>query len=505
MNPAPKRPSLQYVVLETTRRCNLRCVHCAVSEENNLGNYDARDLPIQLFHKLLPMLRDFKPTVQLSGHGETFLHSNFMEMLEEVRRAGCEVTFQTNGTILTARHAERIVRAGVNWIVISIDAASAELFEKIRRRARLDKIVENIRLINETKKRFRKDRPQLGFEFVAMRQNIHELPAVMRMAGELGVANFQVAELAEYNLTRGQSLANDPLMAEWVPKAEVEAQKWGINLTLPPNIPGRQVAGLGSSAPVIDPGNPATYKGLQKTCREPWEKMFVQFSGEVRPCCVIGESYGDLSVQGFEEVWSGRKYQALRAALLTDEPFAVCVRCPFYGWEPIDSLQPTAPFVGAASRVSAAGPPAAGAKNTIPEGVRRTSRQTESVPFFRRAWRRLVRKLAGPPDYTVQLSDEHLIWLLNRLNSPNPQAEVDQIREGIQSLPESCLALLENGEPLSDKAFVERAYASILGREPDEQGFYGHLQALRSEHASRTQVVASFLSSTEFQRLLLRS
>ena len=334
-----REPQLQFLVLETTRRCNLRCIHCAVSEENNLGNYPWEDMPIEVFQKLLPLLRTYKPMVQLSGHGETFLHPNFMEMLEEVARAGCPVSFQTNGTLLNPRNIERIVRAGVHSLVISIDAASPELFDKIRRLARFDKIIENIRLINETKKRLGTDKPQLGFEFSAMRQNIHELPAVVALAGDLGVANLQVTELIELNLTRGQSLVYDPAMTDWAAKAEAEAQKRGINLILPPNIPGRQVAGASNETRLVDPSSPATYKGLRKTCREPWEKIFVYFDGTVRPCCMIPERYGDLSVQSFEDVWSGPKHQALRAALLSDEPFDVCVRCPFYGWEPIESEQ----------------------------------------------------------------------------------------------------------------------------------------------------------------------
>jgi len=222
---AEEVPLLQSFVLETTTRCNLRCVHCASSEENSLGNYDARDLPMELFYKLLPMFQRFRPIVQLSGHGETLHHPNFMEMLEKVIYAGCRVTFQTNGTLLTPQKIEKIMRPGVEGIAISIDDATPELFAKIRRHARLDKILENIRLINETKKRLRTDRPQLTFEFVAMRQNIHELPSAVRMAGELGVANFLVAELIEYNLTRGQSLVNDPLMVEWVSEAEAEARR----------------------------------------------------------------------------------------------------------------------------------------------------------------------------------------------------------------------------------------------------------------------------------------
>src|SRR5579863_2068268 len=112
MNAIQQKPVLKLMVLETTRRCNLRCTHCAVSEENHVGGtpYEAGDFPFELFPKLLPILRESKPVVQMSGHGETFLHPHFMEMLEGVVEAGCTPILQTNATLLTPRIVERVVQ-----------------------------------------------------------------------------------------------------------------------------------------------------------------------------------------------------------------------------------------------------------------------------------------------------------------------------------------------------------------------------------------------------------
>jgi hypothetical protein len=43
-----------------------------------------------------------------------------------------------------------------------------------------------------------------------------------------------------------------------------------------------------------------------------------------------------LTEQSFAEVWNGPRYRALRAALASDAPPETCVRCPVYGWEPIE-------------------------------------------------------------------------------------------------------------------------------------------------------------------------
>ncbi len=305
-----------------------------MSEENNQGNYAWEDLPIEGFRKLLPMLREHKPEVQLSGHGETLLHPHFEEMLEETLAAGCAVRLQTNATILTQRVIDILVNAGAALVVVSIDAATPELFEKIRRRAKLGKILANLERLNETKRLRGRELPRLAIEFVAMRQNIHELVDVIALAGRLGACEFSVTELKEYALTTGQSLAGDPAMANWAERAEAEAGKWGMALHLPP-IPGREVVGV--ERLTIDRSESSSYQGLRKTCREPWERTFVQYDGDVWPCCWISEAYGNLTQKPFEEIWNGERYEALRTALAGDRPPESCVRCPVYGWEPIDS------------------------------------------------------------------------------------------------------------------------------------------------------------------------
>lgn len=322
---------LKFVIVETTRRCNLRCTHCAVSEENNLGSYVWEDLPIDGFRQLLPMLREHKPEVQLSGHGETLLHPHFEEMLEATLDAGCSVRLQTNGTILTQRVIDILVGAGAALVVVSLDAASPELFENIRRRAKLHKIIANLERLVETKRQRGSELPRLAIEFVAMRQNVGELSDVIALAGRLGAVEFSVTELKEYPLTAGQSLAGDPKMRDVAEVARAEAAKWGMSLHLPP-IPGSEVVGV--ERLTIDRSTPQSYQGLRKTCREPWERAFVQFNGDVWPCCWISEAYGNLTQQSFEQVWDGPKYRALREALESDDPPATCVNCPVYGWEP---------------------------------------------------------------------------------------------------------------------------------------------------------------------------
>ncbi|MGE0784340.1 MAG: radical SAM protein [Sandaracinaceae bacterium] len=327
-----ERYALRFVIVETTRRCNLRCIHCAVSEENNEGGYVYEDLPFEGFAHLLPMLREHKPEVQLSGHGETTLHPRFERMLEETLAAGCTVRLQTNGTNLSQRVIDMLVRHGAALVVVSLDAAEAELFERIRRRSNFRKIVGNLERLAEEKKKRGVDRPRLAIEFVAMRQNVDQLADVMALAHRLGASEFAITELKEYPLTKGQTLAGDVAMVDVARTARELAEKYGMDLHLPP-IPGNEVVGVEQLT--LDRRDPASYRGLKKTCREPWERAFVQYNGDVWPCCWISESYGSLTKQPFDAIWQSERYETLRAALASDRPPETCVNCPVYGWEPL--------------------------------------------------------------------------------------------------------------------------------------------------------------------------
>ena len=473
-----KKAILSHVVIETTRRCNLKCIHCKVSPENNEGNYQASEMSLDVFEKLIPTLRAYRPVVQLSGHGETLLHPKFMHILEQTAAAGCEVTFQTNGTLLTPRKIEEIIRLGVSSIAFSVDAASAELFEKIRRGASFERIIGNIAAVAEARERLGR-RVRLGIEFVAMRMNIHELPDLVRLAARLGVANIQVAHLWEYNLTRGQAITEDPLILPWIDLAEREARSRGIHLRLPSNIPRRAgtAAAISESKEDRAEGSCQPQKhgkdgsarkgalaGLRKTCTEPWDSLLVRPNGEVIPCCMIREPYGNLTIQSFEEIWSNAKYRKLRSALLSDKPFDLCINCSFYGWE------------------------------TVPTRL--------SVSFFGRAWNVMIRRLISAPAETTSFSDGQLLWLLWRLAAPNDLAAFNCIRQGKSSVALSCLELLYAGCELAPEEFVGRLYRRVLGREPDPEGFAGHLQSLRNGGRSPLNLVETFLSSEEFLQKL---
>jgi len=101
----------------------------------------------------------------------------------------------------------------------------------------------------------------------------------------------------------------------------------------------------------------------------------------------------------------------------------------------------------------------------------------------------------------LPLTDEQILWLLQRLGSPHPGDQLEQIIKGTRLLGNTCLGLLTQGRQLADEAFLELLYENLLGRTADPDGLRSYMTGLANGQ-SREQVVESFLLSEEFRRIL---
>ena len=225
------------MLVELTRACNLRCLHCAVS----LPNYVGESLPWASFEKVLAMLRRLRPSVELSGHGESLAYRRFFEAFRSVVEAGCPVTFTTNAMLLSPELSERMLaHAGPRgWfqVTVSIDAAEPVLFERLRRGARFPTIVANLEALRDARRRLGLEHPLVAFNTVLMRDNLEQLPGIVRLAAEVGAASVTVVELLEYEHFRGHGLeAAGGEVARAVAAARAEAASCGVVLTLVPGL-----------------------------------------------------------------------------------------------------------------------------------------------------------------------------------------------------------------------------------------------------------------------------
>jgi len=106
-------PSLRYLELQITNRCNLKCKHCYI------GNGESRDeLSVNKIRDILKEFEQMQGLRVLITGGEPLLHNKFEEINKIFPQFFIRKVLFTNGVLL---NKERIKRLNVDEIQISID------------------------------------------------------------------------------------------------------------------------------------------------------------------------------------------------------------------------------------------------------------------------------------------------------------------------------------------------------------------------------------------------
>ena len=116
------------VVWNSTRTCNLQCVHCYM--ESDAQKYQG-ELTTEEAKRFIDDLADFKVPVLLFSGGEPLIRPDFFELAEYAAAKGIRPTLSTNGTLITREVAQRIKNIGVGYVGISLDGLR-EVNDKFR-------------------------------------------------------------------------------------------------------------------------------------------------------------------------------------------------------------------------------------------------------------------------------------------------------------------------------------------------------------------------------------
>lgn len=292
-------------------------------------NKVAGAIDVGLFRRLLGELPALR-RLTLQGLGEPLLHPHLLELIKLGKDKGARVGFNTNATLLTRKKADALIAAGLDWLHVSVDGATAETYEAIRDGGQLPTVLRNLAGLVEAKRAAGSTLPHVRVVFVAMRRNVAELPELVRAMGRLGVDEVRVQNLSHdfadtdpagsYGPIREYAHrealgAGDPVVAATFAQSSREAARMGVALRLPETEP----------APPVRSGPGCTW---------PWEAVYVTSAGVVQPCCmVMGDdriSLGRLDEQSFADIWTGPAYVDFRRRLMTDEPPDVCRGCSLY-------------------------------------------------------------------------------------------------------------------------------------------------------------------------------
>jgi len=323
-------PLPRFVQIEPVGQCNLRCQMCAIQFRRDGPPHGP--LAFLAFDDFKRLVEGFGAIdeLQLQGLGEPTMHPQFFDMVAWASARGIRVSTNSNLTLWSERRARQCVQSGLAALHVSLDAATPELYERIRHGAHFSKVIRNLRRVMAARRELQSPL-HVRVVTVLMRQNLHELPAIVRLASAEGVPELFVQYLChdfeerslpeEYRPMRefihAQALDDVPrgALARAFDEARAAARQGGVMLRLPP----LERCASTREAP---------------RCDWPWRGAYISYRGDAMPCCMVGTpdriNFGNMLDEGVASVWSAAPYQRFREQLAGDEPAAICRSCSLY-------------------------------------------------------------------------------------------------------------------------------------------------------------------------------
>ncbi|MBI5623920.1 MAG: radical SAM protein [Elusimicrobia bacterium] len=177
-----------------TDRCDLSCRHCLNASGPKADTAAELSRPEAL--KLARSIGSAQvPYVILCG-GEPMLSPDFWQAAETLGEAGAWLKVETHGQNLGRTQAERLAKLPIRSVQVSLDGVTQQAYESLRPGASLAKTLEACREV-------RRQGMPLEISFVPVQGNIHEAPAVIDLALDLGAFRFNTGTL----IKRGRAAA----------------------------------------------------------------------------------------------------------------------------------------------------------------------------------------------------------------------------------------------------------------------------------------------------------
>ena len=189
------------VVWDITYACNLKCKHCYANAGKKLNDELTTEEAKQTIDQLdLASV----PIVAFSG-GEPLVRKDIFELTSYAQKKGIYVAIASNATLITKDKAHEMKDAGVRFVQISLDGATAQTHDSFRGIPGVfDKTIQGIK--NCVDEGF-----FVNIATTATKLNLSEVPKIIDLCEDFNVNWFMV-----YNFVptgRGEFISNNDLSA----------------------------------------------------------------------------------------------------------------------------------------------------------------------------------------------------------------------------------------------------------------------------------------------------
>jgi len=278
-------PSL--FMIEPTNTCNIACTFCDTGRGITIRPKSFMSL--ENYKKIIDEVSEYVLFLFLYYIGEPFMHPKIYEIINYAHKKKISTYTSTNGLLIdTPEKAGKLIESGLDTLLISFSGADKESYEHFQQGGNFDKLIKNIKMISQEKKKRKSKTPILKLRFMIMRHNEADISRIKSIATETGIDILNIRSIWVQD--------RKDTIKDYIPKNEKYSRYYVKNKTL---------------------RKKSQNKGR---CQWLWMGGIVGVDGKALPCCVgFNEvlQMGDVIQEGsFKAIWNNNKYRQMRQQIL---------------------------------------------------------------------------------------------------------------------------------------------------------------------------------------------
>jgi radical SAM protein with 4Fe4S-binding SPASM domain len=276
-----------FLDVEPEYRCNLRCVTCPLKDGKDNPSYIQDRMSVDVYRRICEEGKKHGlPAITVSNNNEGLLQKNLFGYIQAAQEAGImDIFVGTNAHLLKREMGAKLIKSGLSRLLISIDAATAETYLKVRKSDKYEMVVKNVlefhRLRAETGSRL----PLIRVSMVVTSLNQHEEQRFRDFWAEYA----DIISIQRYIPYQGDPHIQDELIPE-----------------------GRDPLDFTVCAPL-------------------WQRMTIRANGDVIACCHLSNKLGigNINESSIHDIWHGERMDEIRRIHLAGkyQEIDVCKSC----------------------------------------------------------------------------------------------------------------------------------------------------------------------------------
>ncbi|MGB2907050.1 MAG: radical SAM protein [Candidatus Aminicenantaceae bacterium] len=274
--PIPRTLGYPYMAhISPSGLCDLRCNQCPTAAPETQGK---QLLAFDTFKKFIDETGDYLLYIILWSWGEPLLNPEIYRMIAYAKQKNILSVTSSNLNRLSRKDARCLISSGLDALIVALDGTTPETHACQRIGGDFNRVVDNVRLLMEEKRRAGSRHPIVNLRMVVSRENEGEVEAFWQLAQDLGVDMVSIKAFS----TRQAGCTNPEIHRRFVPQGD----KYRWYRYHPDFTTDKQ---------------PKRYK-----CRFPWTKPTLFANGTVASCefdLTFEYPFGNINQNSFDEIW----------------------------------------------------------------------------------------------------------------------------------------------------------------------------------------------------------